>query len=533
MAINLDDYMTANPTLSTTEALQACVAMRKPVFIPPTAGWRSIDNPIIFEQFLFIDGEQGNQLTYKDEFDQWQYVEYSNLLANGVMHGRPMFIPGKYVAGNFSGRYADCNGVYRTVYRGAIPSGADTNWASDWTTDPIADLDALNPTLGPDFITIRQMAFSNVDSFGSIINSPYSYNCIFHDSTFGCLNQGVVLNGSFQSSIQNCNFTGGVASWGLMDTAVWARIKAGNGTVDDLAIKANIDYRVSRAFGLYVGGNALVTNNRFVWASGTGLAINGNGCNAHGVYIEKCYKGLVVGNLPSQDILTLSTPPYMLATNKLVSGLPAASSVPLNQKAFVTDSTVAYTTGLGNIVVGGGSNTALVYSDGTNWRIGNNAPLLWGATGGEITSVEMESCWEGVIFGNSNVPVNGMNITGYAANQPDGTFGECLFGVGTRHMIAPYSGINSTVNQGGNEAVRSIGIDGGTPVVINETINDFPRARLVALQSSVDTLETGKATNEAVAVVDNRVTALDDATASLEDLNNVATVVADQYYPTS
>lgn len=54
----------------------------------------------------------------------------------------------------------------------------------------------------------------------------------------------------------------------------------------------------------------------------------------------------------------------------LVSALPNPTAFGAGSAAFVTDSTVSLSAGLGNVVVGGGGNATPVYSDGTNWRIG-------------------------------------------------------------------------------------------------------------------------------------------------------------------
>lgn len=52
---------------------------------------------------------------------------------------------------------------------------------------------------------------------------------------------------------------------------------------------------------------------------------------------------------------------------KTVANLPAAASVPMGARDFVTDATA---TTFGSIVAGGGANKVPVYSDQTNWRIG-------------------------------------------------------------------------------------------------------------------------------------------------------------------
>lgn len=53
-----------------------------------------------------------------------------------------------------------------------------------------------------------------------------------------------------------------------------------------------------------------------------------------------------------------------------VSALPSASTVGAGARGFVGDSNVTLAAGLGNTVVGGGTNKTPVYSDGTNWIIG-------------------------------------------------------------------------------------------------------------------------------------------------------------------
>jgi hypothetical protein len=54
------------------------------------------------------------------------------------------------------------------------------------------------------------------------------------------------------------------------------------------------------------------------------------------------------------------------ATGLLVAGLPTASTS-FGMRFVVTDATA---TTFASVVVGGGSDSVPVYSDGTNWRIG-------------------------------------------------------------------------------------------------------------------------------------------------------------------
>lgn len=67
----------------------------------------------------------------------------------------------------------------------------------------------------------------------------------------------------------------------------------------------------------------------------------------------------VLGKLISFE--TTSTTVYKVAT------LPKASTAGAGTTTFVSDATV---TTFATIVVGGGTNTVPVYSDGTNWRVG-------------------------------------------------------------------------------------------------------------------------------------------------------------------
>lgn len=53
-----------------------------------------------------------------------------------------------------------------------------------------------------------------------------------------------------------------------------------------------------------------------------------------------------------------------------VAGLPSAATAGAGARAFVTDANTTIILGLGTAVVGGGSNSVPVYSDGTNWLIG-------------------------------------------------------------------------------------------------------------------------------------------------------------------
>lgn len=533
MAINLADYMSAHPSDTTTQALQACVKLRKPVFIPPTTGWRSITRPILCADLLYIYGEQQNQIAYKDEFDAWQSVEYSNLLFNEVTKGRPAFIWGKYILGNFIGWYwSRVDKLYRMVYQGATPSGADTDWASDYTTDPIADLYYLDTIIGGQPIVMKEMTIYNADSYSSILAAHTCYQCVFHDCNFYFTGSGLNLNG-FQTSVQRCNFFSNAPSWPWLDTAVWNRIKAGTASPSDLALKAVQDQRLIDSCGLYAGGNTLMLGNRLVCPYGTSLQVNGNGCFATGTYIERSYHGLIMGGLPFQDINSLANQ-LTIPTNKLVSGLPTAVGVAPNIRAFVTDSSVAYTPGLGTIVAGGGTHTALVYSDGANWRIGNLNPHQHGTTGGEINGLEMESNYGHIWFKNCSTPFKNVTAIGHNAIGPDGTDlssvppqGQPMYGILRSHMTKEYSNINI----GGDINIQSISDSVQPPIEFNEV--DTIRDQLAAIVSDVNTLDSDKASVESVEILDNRVTQVEEASANATDLDALAAIVSDLYSPPS
>jgi len=67
-------------------------------------------------------------------------------------------------------------------------------------------------------------------------------------------------------------------------------------------------------------------------------------------------------------VLTILTNAYITNTTiYTVATLPAASTSNAGTRTFVSDST---TTTFGSTVVGGGSNTVPVYSNGTGWKIG-------------------------------------------------------------------------------------------------------------------------------------------------------------------
>lgn len=64
------------------------------------------------------------------------------------------------------------------------------------------------------------------------------------------------------------------------------------------------------------------------------------------------------------------TASYVKTVPVTVATLPSAATAGNGARAFVTDSNATHSAGLGNTVVGGGSNNVPVYSNGTNWLIG-------------------------------------------------------------------------------------------------------------------------------------------------------------------
>jgi len=67
-------------------------------------------------------------------------------------------------------------------------------------------------------------------------------------------------------------------------------------------------------------------------------------------------------------VLSTLTNAYITNTSiTTVASLPTASTTNAGTRTFVSDATV---TTFGSTVVGGGTNTVPVYSNGTNWKIG-------------------------------------------------------------------------------------------------------------------------------------------------------------------
>lgn len=85
--------------------------------------------------------------------------------------------------------------------------------------------------------------------------------------------------------------------------------------------------------------------------------------------------GTIVSSAGAAGTVNISGPPgpaiSETPTTLTVAQLPAAATTPKGVRAMVSDSTLAYTTAnVGTTVVGGNTNTAPVFNNGTNWVIG-------------------------------------------------------------------------------------------------------------------------------------------------------------------
>jgi hypothetical protein len=74
-------------------------------------------------------------------------------------------------------------------------------------------------------------------------------------------------------------------------------------------------------------------------------------------------------NLSSVVLPALCACVNYIQSAQIVSVLPLAANF-LGTRTMVKDATVVAAGNFGNVVVGGGTHTVPVYSDGTNWRIG-------------------------------------------------------------------------------------------------------------------------------------------------------------------
>jgi hypothetical protein len=97
------------------------------------------------------------------------------------------------------------------------------------------------------------------------------------------------------------------------------------------------------------------------------VEINGSAILASGSTVEVTTTGII--DL-TPGVAGVRVNGVIRQTSTTVSGLPSAAVVFSGARHFVTDSNATLAAGLGNIVVGGGSDRVPVYSDGTNWRIG-------------------------------------------------------------------------------------------------------------------------------------------------------------------
>ena len=232
-------------------------------------------------------------------------------------------------------------------------------------------------------------------------------SCIFNYTIYG-IDYGTYVQGV---SVNQCNFTGG--QYGIITLSSLSGL--------DQLIVSNTQFETTIA-GIQTATfipNTIINSNLFL----VGLAANGVGINllqaglysiigntfnpvgtptsAVGIQIStttSSYTGSIVGNvlfgmtgaginlgaganhilIESNVYLTNGVNVQNAGTNNLiydggyvytVSILPTANNYPYT-RTFVSDAAVAPLGNFGNIVVGGGSNKAPVFSDGTNWRIG-------------------------------------------------------------------------------------------------------------------------------------------------------------------
>jgi len=287
--INIDTYMAANPLLTFTDALQACVDLKRPLLLPSQVARRYITKPILIEGPFIIRGEYGLQHSIG---------ESSNITAIDL-NGRPMFIVGYRDGTGFHGIYLDSDGIYRVV------SDA-TDYTTSFTTDTATDAAVLYPMVIAQYVQAEDMWFDSFDSYGSIFNLSGAYGCKFISCTLHYSNVGLLFGTCFLTRIDHCEFHGHTPSWLPVDAGVVSRFKAGTASAGDLVIIAEKEARIKRAYALYLAGNCVVTNCRIVQSS-TGLVLNGQGSNVINVAIEKCHLGLALGGYPQLDIATLST----------------------------------------------------------------------------------------------------------------------------------------------------------------------------------------------------------------------------------
>lgn len=89
--------------------------------------------------------------------------------------------------------------------------------------------------------------------------------------------------------------------------------------------------------------------------------------NENGTFVQVGIGSLTAGE--NIQLTTVGTATKITGNSSVhtVSTLPAPLA---GARSFVTDATQTLSAGLGLVVVGGGTNSVPVYSDGTSWRIG-------------------------------------------------------------------------------------------------------------------------------------------------------------------
>lgn len=185
----------------------------------------------------------------------------------------------------------------------------------------------------------------------STINGATDGNLVIQHTTDGFVSN-FLTGGQFV-------FSGGLSTWEVGgDTTPVSNDGGALGTTS----KRWSDLRLAAGAVIDINGNWVATHSSGVLTVGTGdLRVTTAGTNAASV--------VTVGGTQTLTNKTLDAS-SKFATHT-VATLPAAAGAGACAQAWVTDSSVAYTSAnLGSIVAGGGSNLVPVYSDTTNWRIG-------------------------------------------------------------------------------------------------------------------------------------------------------------------
>ena len=166
-------------------------------------------------------------------------------------------------------------------------------------------------------------------------------------------------------------------------------IYSADNTYDIGASGANRPRNAYIANNIDIGGNVnLSSNSAYVWNGRSHLRSPSDGIiglynNAQSDFdrlqfggtsasfpsLQRSGTSLKVRLADNSDDAPLTT--FTVKTKALtVATLPSAATAGAGARAFVTDANTTFILGVGTTVVGGGSNSVPVYSDGTNWLIG-------------------------------------------------------------------------------------------------------------------------------------------------------------------